>query len=180
MSHAEGAYLGGARTSEDVMGRCVIDADTGCWHLRTARGKPQKKGRTSRIWIHGRGQVSATRAVWELTHAGKLPAHRRAVRMCESFDCANPAHIKALTHSEFQRHVIGGWHDMTPARQANLLRIARARRRFTPEQVAEIRHSTLSVAAMARKLGCSRCAVQDIRKGRTYRDPVASVWGLAA
>lgn len=179
MAHAEGTYLGGVRSVADVRQRCVVDAD-GCWHLRTAHGKPQRMGRVQRIWVHGVGCVSATRAVWELAHGCKMGRHRRAVRVCESYDCANPEHIRALTHSEAQRRIVGDWHAMTQARQAQLVRIQRMQRRLTPEQVAEIRHSLASAAALARKFGCSPTTVCAVRKGATYRDPVSSVWGLAS
>lgn len=180
MAHAEGTYLGGVRSIADVRERCAMDPDGGCWHLRTGHGKPLRRDRAHKIWIHGRGCVSAPRAVWELAHERPMPKGRRAVRMCESYDCANPEHIRALRHSDAQRHIIGGWHDMTPGRRAQLVRMQRARRRFTPEQVAEIRLSTVSAAALARKLGCAPEQVRDVRNGKTYRDPVASVWGLAA
>jgi hypothetical protein len=180
MPHAEGAYLGSIRTIADVRERCVIDADSGCWHLRTAHGRPQDPKRVQRLWIFGKGAVSATRAVWELSRERQILKGRRAVRMCDSYDCANPKHIKALTHSEAQRHIVGGWHEMTPARQANLTRLHRSRRRFTPEQITEIRSGTASAASLARKWGCSPTSVCAVRKGLSYREPVSSVWGLAA
>lgn len=180
MSHQPGAYLGGVRSVADVRLRCVLDADSGCWHLRTGHGKPQPLGRVQRIWVHGRGSVSATRAVWELAHEAPLPRGRRAVRVCGSYDCANPEHIRALSHADAQRRIVGKWHEMTPRRRANLERIQRSRRKFTSQQVLEVRLGTESVAALARKWGVSRTALQAIRDGKTYRDPVSSVWRLAA
>jgi len=181
MAHAKGTHLDGIRTVDDVRERCVVDHDTGCWHLRGGRGgKPMVPGRPQKIWIHGRGCISAPKAVWELDHGKPMPKGRRAVRTCDSFDCVKPAHIRAMTHSDAQRRIIGGWHDMTPARQAQLVRICHMRRRFTPEQVAEMRHSTETAVALARKFGCRAEQVRDVRNRKTYRDPVASVWGLAA
>lgn len=180
MAHAEGTYLGGVRSIADVRERCVVGHDSDCWHLRTGHGKPLRRGSTHKLWIHARGMVSAPKAVWELHHGRPMNKDRRAVRTCESHDCANPQHIRALTHSEAQRVLVGAGSDMTPARRAQVARIARMRRRFTPEQVAEIRHSTVSAAALARKFGCAAEQVRDVRNGKTYRDPVASVWGLAA
>lgn len=178
MSHAKGAYLGSIRTIADVRERCVIDGD--CWHLRTAHGKPQRNDRVHRLWVYGIGSISATRAVWQLDRGKPVPKGRRVVRVCESYDCANPQHMKALTHSEAQRHIVGSLHEMTPARRRHFEGLQRGRRRFSAEQVAEIRMGTASAASLARKWKCSPTSVLDIRKGKTYRDPVNSVWRLAA
>ena len=61
MPHALGAYLGSVRCIADVRLRCVVDDDAegGCWHLRTAHGKPQPLGRVQRVWLHLRGSISA-------------------------------------------------------------------------------------------------------------------------
>lgn len=178
MGHPHGKYLGSIRTIADVRERCVIDGD--CWHLRTAHGRPQPKDRVQRIWVHGKGHASATRAIWELAHGIRMSKGRRAVRTCDSYDCANPAHIKALTHSEAQAFLIGRWADMTQPRKVQLARIQRANRRLTAEQLAEIRHGTESAYALAKKFGCSPTTICAARRGETYRDPVSSVWGLAA
>lgn len=180
MTHAVGTYLGSIRSVADVRLRCVLDAETGCWHLRTAHGKPQPTGRVQRIWLYGVGCMSATRAVWQLAHGYAVPRGRRAVRMCESYDCANPEHIRALSHADAQRRIVGKLHEMTPRRRANLERLQRAKRKFTREQVLEARLGREPAAALARKWGCSATSVTAIRRGLTYRDPVASVWELAA
>lgn len=176
MPHAVGTYLGSVRSIEDVRLRCVIDCEGGCWHLRTGHGLPAPRDRTLRLWVYGKGGISATRAVWELAHGQQIPNNRRAVRVCGTYDCANPDHIKALTHSEAARHIIGKWPDMTAARRAQLLRMQAGRRKFTPEQVAEARRSTESAAALARKWKCSPTSVTSIRRGLTHRDPLASWW----
>ena len=123
MSHEHGAYLGGIRCIEDIRQRCVMDDETGCWHLRTARGRvfPKGDGRTQRIWVHGRGAVSATRAVWELAHGHQMQAGRRAMRTCDSYDCANPAHISALRESQAMALQAGKDRAAADAALANLI-----------------------------------------------------------
>ena len=185
MSHPHGTYLGSVRTLDDVRERCVIDPDTGCWHLRMRlSGKPAPKGgRTLRLHLFGRGGVSATKAVWELQRGKPLPKGRRAVRTCDSHDCCNPDHISAMTTSDAQRYIVGRYCDMTPARRAALHRMQVKRRRLSLEQLAEIRHSPESSAALARKFGVSTTTVWAVRAGRTYRDAgvgPASVWEMAA
>lgn len=180
--HAIGTHLGGVRSIACVRERCVLpDGDAGCWHLRTPRGRPLPRGGYSqRIWVHGRGQVSAPRAVWEFAHGRSMPSGRRAVRTCGSYDCANPAHIRSMTHSDAQKHIVGKWPDMTPARRSALDALNLRKRRFSNEQVAEIRMGTASASSLARRWGCSVTSVLDVRHGKTYRGAARSVFDLAA
>jgi hypothetical protein len=100
--------------------------------------------------------------------------------MCGTYDCANPAHIRALSESQAQRHYTGKGYEMSPARRQQLQKIQQGRRRFTPEQVRLARWSTEPAAELARRWGVSTSSVADIRRGKTYRDPARSVWELAA
>lgn len=170
MPHAQGAYLGSVRCIADVRLRCVVDDECGCWHLRTAHGKPQPRGRVHRLWVHGRGAVSATRAVWELDRGMPMLKGRRAVRVCESYDCVNPQHLKALTHAEAQRWIVGAGEHLTAARRLQLRTIQRGRRKLTDAQVREIRHSGASAAGLARAFGVSPTTVVSVRNGVSYRD----------
>lgn len=174
MPHAHGTYLGSIRSIADVRLRCVAADDGECWHLRTAHGKPQAKGgRVQRIWVHGRGSVSVTRAVWELAHGRPMPRGRRGVRMCRTYDCANPAHIRALTHSDAQRVIIGSAATMSPRRKLQLMLVQRSRRKLTADQLHEIRHSEVSAAALARRWQISPTTINAVRNGVTYRDELA-------
>lgn len=168
MSHEHGAYLGGIRCIEDIRQRCVMDDETGCWHLRTARGRvfPKGDGRTQRIWVHGRGAVSATRAVWELAHGRPVRGDRRAVRTCESYDCANPEHIKALNESQAMSLHTG---KRTPARDEQLRRLQQSRRALNAEQVRAILLSDESTRVAALRFGVSQSTIWGVRNGRTYR-----------
>lgn len=183
MSHKHGSYLGSVRSLADVRLRCVVDDVSGCWHLRTANGQPYAPGRKQVLWLHQRGAVYATKAVWELAHPGQaLPAGRRAVRVCGSRDCVNPAHIRALNLSDAQRRMVGDcWGQMSLPRRHALQRIQHGLRKLTPEQIAEIRHSDAPGAALARKFGVAPDTVRRVRRGQSYRHPVgASVWAMAA
>lgn len=184
MSHKHGTYLGSVRTIDDVRDRCVIDQETQCWHLRMRlTGKPAPQGRTPRLYLYGIGGVSATRAVWELVHGKPMPNGRRAVHKCQSHDCCNPEHIRAMIHSDAQRYIVGKWCDMSPARKASLRKLQLQRRRLSLEQLAEIRHSAESSASIARKFGVSTTTIWAVRAGKTYRDAgcgPSSVWELAA
>jgi hypothetical protein len=182
MAHEHGAYLGSIRSIADVRERCVIDGD--CWHLRTARGRPQQRDLVHRIWVYGRGSISATKAVWQLAHGVTLGSHLRAIRTCSTYDCANPDHIRAMTHSSAQSFLVGKGAEMSPARRAALAKLRGRRRRFTVEQVAEIRNGTEAAYSIARRWGASPTSISAIRAGKSYRDvdtsPLALVWRRAA
>lgn len=95
MSHKVGANLGGVTDIEGIRMRCVCDAHTGCWHFRSARGKPMARNKRHMVWLFERGSISVPRAVWELSRRRKMPKGWRAFRTCDSYDCANPEHVKA-------------------------------------------------------------------------------------
>jgi hypothetical protein len=171
MAHAKGAYLGSVRSVADVRLRCVVDpGDDGCWHLRTAHGRAQPRDRVHRLCLYGHGPMSATKAVWQLDRGRVMPQGRRAVRMCASYDCGNPAHIKALTHAEAQRRIVGAGGDLSPSRRLQLRVLQSQRRRLTAEQLHEIRNSSATAVALARSFGCSPTTVTAVRRGLTYRD----------
>jgi hypothetical protein len=172
MAHEHGAYLGGIRSVECIRQRCVMDEETGCWHMRSAHGRalPKGTGKVQRIWIYGRGAVSLVRAVWELDKGHPMQAGRRGARICDSHDCANPAHIRALRESEAMSLIVGR---RSPRRDEQLRRLQHARRKFTSEQVCEIRASDASSYVLARELGVSPTTITSIRRGRSYRDWMA-------
>lgn len=177
MAHDDGAYLGGIRTLQQVRGRCIVD-DSGCWHLRSARGAPMPRGKVHRIWLHGLGSTSATRAVWLLAHPGKgVPSGHLVVRTCASYDCVAPAHLRPMSSGAHKRmqHRAGRW--LVGARRAAWERLLAARRKLAPEQVAEVLRSPLSATQLARQFGVSTETVAAVRRGDSYRHAAApSVW----
>ena len=55
MTDRKGIRQGGIRTEADLMGRCVVDEDTGCWHWRMA---VDAKHRPS-MWLPELGRVAS-------------------------------------------------------------------------------------------------------------------------
>ncbi len=96
MSLSVGTKLPGSIDSVEAMRlRCYCDGETGCWHLRTARGRPQGDSqRNVTVWVHGRGKQNAARAMWELRMGEILPQHLVVFRKCDSRDCVNPEHLR--------------------------------------------------------------------------------------
>lgn len=98
----KGQRLDGIATVEHLKGRCFIEGGCDCWHLRSARGAQMPTDQVHRVWLHGIGLISATRAAWLLAHPGKtIPDRWRAYRICESYDCVNPDHVSIGTPKRF-------------------------------------------------------------------------------
>lgn len=93
MSHAPGTYLGGIRTLADLRARCKVDECTGCWHLRTALGKPYPTGKRQAVHVYGKGSMPVLRVAYELSRGEPIPADRVVFRKCTSYDCIAPLHI---------------------------------------------------------------------------------------
>lgn len=110
--------------------------------------------------------MSATRAVWELAHGHQMQAGRRAMRTCDSYDCANPAHISALRESQAMALQAGR---RTRARDEQLRRLHHSRRALNAEQVRAILSSDESTRAAALRFGVSQSTIWGVRNGRTYR-----------
>ena len=85
--------------------------------------------------------------------------------------CVKPAHIEVITRSELQRRLSARMlHQLQTARRAKISEAKRAKAKLTAEMVQEIRTSTESQAALARRFGVSQATVSEIRRGLTWRD----------
>lgn len=165
MPHAVGTNLGGIRTLDDIYGRCVIDKDTGCWHLRTARGRPMPAGKTLRLWSFDHGYaMSARRLTFILANPQrKLPAKWVVFDSCECHDCVNPEHLKAAPKLQhFARLAREG--RCTSARKSAANRIAGAKRsRVSPDVWRWVMESHQSNQDIAHALGVAHTHVSQKR-----------------
>ena len=183
MSHEHGAYLGSIRTVEDLRQRCVMDKDSDCWHLRTARGRPMPSAHRHSIWIFGLGHFTATRGAWLLAH-GSLPQQgkgRVVFRTCDSYDCVNPAHLQCGQRKTLIRHRISLGAFDTPARKAALESFKASRPQptvVTPELKVWLLESTQSGVDAAHALGVTQGRANCIRAEARKRP--ASVFGMGA
>lgn len=187
MSHAHGTRLDGIVTLDDLRQRCVVDdlEDGGCWHLRTARGRPLPVGQRSTLWMHGIGHVTSTRAAWLLSHPGQtLRNGWVAFRRCSSYDCVAPLHISAATKQAWGKHMAATGKARTPAKTAAArAQVARLpQTKLTPELRQWLLESQQSGSAAAHALGitqgranCIRAAYRAAQAAR----PAASVFELA-
>lgn len=184
MSHAKGARLDGIATLEDLRQRCVVDEESGCWHLRTARGRALPKDQRHVIWVFGIGHVTATRATWLLSRPGRaLREGWVCYRRCDSYDCVAPGHVIAGTRKAWGLHLARSGKAVSTAKtQAN-----RAGRRstwkLTPELKQWLIESPQSGVEVAHALGIAQGRANAIRaKERTERAarPATSVFDFGA
>lgn len=158
MPHDTGAHLDGVNSVESLRWRCVCDAHTGCWHLRTANGKAIGEGEHGRlrVWVYGHGKMTATRAAWMLQH-GKMPAPGLVVRRtCDSHDCANPAHMAAVTRATLAKRNAIRPGEANAAQLAALRARAERVRKITPELKLWLVESAQSTYDAAHGLGVSQ------------------------
>jgi hypothetical protein len=153
MPHATGTYLGGIRTLEDLRQRCVIDAETGCWHWRLSfsQGSPRvhlqhPAAAGGRLGVAMRGRRAALLLA---TGSDLPPGHFAFARACcKADDCVNPAHSRSGNR---QQH--GEWLRKT-GKVKNLLTKSLAS--DEPNQ------------ALADRLGVSKFVIYQVRNGRTH------------
>lgn len=184
MSHTKGARLDGIVCIEDIRQRCYVDEDTGCWHLRTARGLPlPDDGKRKTLWVHGMGHLTVTRAAWHLGREGRpLPNGWRVYRKCASHDCANPAHMAAGTCKAWGRHMAASGKAVTPAKTMAARVVPKPHQKLTSELKRWLLESEQTGSDAAHALGITQgranCIRAAHRKALAER-PAASIFDLA-
>ena len=125
--------------------------ESGCW-IWTLALYPNGYGRIS---VGKEVRTKAHRVSWEL-HVGPIPEGGWVLHRCDIRCCVNPYHL-----------YIGDGQDNADDR------IERGRsihsRRFTEEQIRQIRLDARSHRITAKAFGCSKSMVIDIRRRRAYR-----------
>lgn len=80
---------------ERLLGRAIINWETGCWEWAGAvdgRGYGRIRGR-------GPAKMAVHRAAWELL-VGPIPQGLELDHLCRILRCLNPAHLEPVTHLE--------------------------------------------------------------------------------
>jgi len=166
-SAARGEF--GPTTGESFSGRLWKNISKGgpedCWPWV---GKWTANG-YGKISLNGRG-VRAHRAVWEDTN-GAIPTGRGfhgtvVMHKCDNRACCNPAHLVLGSQSENMKDMAAKGRS-----KAEMFRCGETnpRARLSSVDVASIRASAMSGAALAREFGCSESTIANIRHRRTRR-----------
>jgi hypothetical protein len=167
--HELGAHVGGMHDLESLRMRCVCDPDTGCWHLRSARGRKMPDDKRHVVWVHPHGFMTATRAAW-LFATGKMPPpDKLVVRKCSSYDCVFKAHLACMTKAEHGAHLTSTGKTATPTKRlANRVQGQR-RSRVSAELRQWISESEQTAMAVAHAVGIAPSWVAALRKQTAQR-----------
>lgn len=189
MSHPnKGRCIGGIRTLEDLRGRCFVDPPEagGCWHLRTAYGRPvpHRPGQHQALHVHDVGTMTAPRAALVLHRCEQTGVafasalaelgKRVVYRCCGTHDCVNPEHLRRGTRAQ---SILTAQRDGRVDMQ-KVARVAaetgRARARLTPEMQLWIVQSTQSGREVARAVGVCEQRISRIRVQARRRAALAA------
>jgi len=173
MAHDHGAYLGGVRDVESMRQRCVCDEHTGCWHMRSARGR-NLVGKRQIVWVHGVGAMTVTRAMWLFAHGEAPPANRVVARKCESQDCVRPEHLALMPRKALVRVQVKRGSFDTPKARESRRRAGERRRVVTAELRVWLIESTQSGVQAAHGLGITQARANLIRQEARQRLPSAA------
>lgn len=174
MSVKAGQKLHGVHHLEDLRLRCVMCGE--CWLWRGALSNRRGSGKPSvSVVVNGKRQAMQGRRA-SLIFAGiKIRADHVVVPKanCVEAMCINPAHSEAISISEHRRRIALSCSWKTRAEKVLLGRKVRdtALAKLTPEQVLNIKgRSDERSDALAAEFGVSRNTINDIRRGRSWRD----------
>lgn len=165
MPHELGTRLNGSLASvDDMRQRCVIDKKTGCWHLRSANGKPWRKGQRVNVWMHTTGKTTpARRAMWAFSTGAEPPADRIVYLACASHDCVRPEHLRCGTKADECAANAARGAFRVPSKVQAARATGISRRTITAELRVWAMESRQSGVAVAHALGCSQGRVNAIR-----------------
>lgn len=113
----------------------------------------------------GKKMVLAHRLSYELHH-GPIPEGMVVMHKCDVPACVNPDHLEVGTYQDNALDAIRkGRHHVVPK-----LRGGEGNKRavLTPEIVREIRQSSESHAALARRYGVGKTTIRSVRSGRCW------------
>ena len=171
MSGKPAGPFAGIRTLDDLMQRCFVDPDTGCWHWRGTFFKGEPK-----VWLADyRTVTGGARAAVILSTKRTIGPGQVAWRYrCHSKDCVSPQHIRVGTKAEHgawqaQHGVLKG----LPSKIAASTRQGRARSKVTEELAELIRASDKPGRVLAAELGLSDQTISKIRCMRAWKPATA-------
>lgn len=165
MGNKVGDFLGGVRSLADLKLRCYVDAETGCWHLRTGHGRRLNAGDRQRVHVHRVGTMTAGRAAYYLQH-GKMPPEGHVVwhAHCSSHDCVRPGHLscdpRAVSTAAFHRELPA---PLAQARAERCRRNGRRQAKVCAEVRSWIVESAQTTEAIAHATGLAKSRVIRIK-----------------
>lgn len=160
-----GDPLGGTKNHAPLEERFwrFVDKSDDCWMWK---GNKSKSG-YGRISVGQKtlGYVQAHRLSWEISHKQKIPPGMVVMHKCDNPSCVNPEHLKIGTYKENTLDMISKGRKRT----VFVVGEQNGKSLLTADQAKEIKESSLSTAALARKFFVSPNCVRGVRIGRTWK-----------
>ena len=167
---------GGCKTLADILDRCRVDTETGCWLW--AQCVLSKRGTTTPVAHLGAGALGSTgkgnsmtaaKAAWLLAGKPLEPGHVVWRHVCRAGLCVNPAHCRAGTRSEMHATVAAtGRNKGTPGRAA--INTINRQSMLTPIDKVRIAESMFDAGSLQKDvqaaLGITQKTAAAIRLGR--------------
>lgn len=170
----EGTYLGGIRSVKDIRDRCKVDDETGCWiwSLSFYENAPRINFK-----LNGKRYSMRGRRAAQTVKTGKIVDPKM---ICYGLDkchnsCVNPAHIKVGPKEEFGKALSkSGKLKNVPNKVAAAKKAHSVNNKLTEDQVRIIRMTDRSSRELAEEFGVHRGHIQNIRRGRYWRQGAAN------
>ncbi|MBI5259801.1 MAG: hypothetical protein HY855_25095 [Burkholderiales bacterium] len=160
MTNPHRKRLAGIHSVDDIKDRCTVDDITGCWVWRGAR---DAKDRPS-MWLPALRRTTSLGLAICVLSTGFMPdpgVYWHCV--CETRDCANPAHRRAGTRSS---QMLAAKVTQTPATRARIAATKRKASRLSEADVEHIRTGGLSLKEISAVYGICISYACDLRLGR--------------
>lgn len=108
--------------------------------------------------------MNAHRIAYMLTF-GLVPPGHFVLHTCDNPACCNPSHLTAGTPKDNMRDLV----ERGRLGDARRFGVDNGNAKLTPEQVLEIRASTLGTVALARQYGVTRDTIRDVRIRKNWK-----------
>lgn len=166
----------GIRTLQDIIDRCFLDEDTGCWIWRQAVDKRQGRRGQVPVAYFAAGVVGekactmcTARAAWLLSGRALPEGHVVYRAHCAEQRCVNPAHCTDLHRGDMRRECAASNREKGNPHRAAVNRVNAAKQTTPREVVAEVERRLNAgeiQRSVAAAVGVDRSTVQKIAAGR--------------
>lgn len=151
-------------TYEYLISCCDEDGDCLVWAGPNSRNVPSYYKRDE----DGKNRKKSVRKAMYLYRAKRMPKGYRVVQTCSTLLCVNPAHMKALSPSDYSKHIGKAYSSAKRSYYA----INRANPNFPAtldiEKATQIRMSEKKATELAQEFGVSVRTIQDVRAYKTW------------
>lgn len=157
----------------DILGKMYVkltlaveETETGCIETTYNRKAPSHVDIQVSVGSRGSCKVYHAKAhrLSYLLNKGDIPIGASVLHLCDNPRCINPEHLSLGDHSENMRQMRERGRSLVGSKNTNA--------KLAPEQVHDIRNSTLSGKELASKYNIAESTVSMIRNGKRWENYV--------